>query len=240
MTEEIAPKIYDIAVRRVADFGNETRHFELAFEGGQSMDFLPGQFVSVLCPANGKPIRRAYSIASPPFFKSRIDLCLKLVYGGTVTHWLWNLKEGERFQIHGPMGKFVLPEPVDFDVVFVATGTGIAPFRSMIHTLLEGGFQKKVWLLFGVRYDGAIPYHAEWLELAARHPGFVYIPTISRPSPEWTGEAGYVQTKIAKYFSEPAGKRVYVCGLSEMIRGVEDACLNGGFGAEDIRYERYD
>lgn len=240
MTEKNPPKIFDIAVRRVADLGNETRHFELGLEGGETIDFLPGQFVSVLCPGNGKPIRRAYSIASPPSWKDRIDIVLKLVYGGTVTHWFWNLKEGDRFQVHGPLGRFVLPENIDFDIVFVATGTGIAPFRSMIHTLLEGGCKKKISLLFGVRFDQAIPYHAEWLDLASRHSNFSYLPTISRPGQDWRGETGYVQTKIAKYFSDPAGKKVYICGLSEMIRAVEDACLQAGFTPDDIRYERYD
>lgn len=240
MTSKITPQIFDIAVHNIKDLGNETKHFELFYEGGKSMDFLPGHFASILYPEEGKIIRRAYSIASPPSIKDHLDLCLKLVPTGRVTPWFWTFKGGERFQIHGPLGKFILPETIDFDIVFVATGTGIAPFRSMIQTLLPNGCQRKIWLVFGVRYDTSIPYHHEWLELAKNYPHFTYIPTISRPSPAWKGETGYVQTKIEKFFSNTEGKRVYICGLNQMIQAVQDTCFKVGYPKEHVTYERYD
>ncbi len=240
MTSKITPQIFDITVRNIQDLGNETRHFELHYQDGKSMDFLPGQFVSILYPDEGKIIRRAYSIASPPRIKDHMDLCLKLVHTGKVTPWFWTFKGGEHFQIHGPLGKFILPDQIDFDLVFVATGTGIAPFRSMLQTLLAENFQRKIWLVFGVRYDNMIPYHSEWLELAKNHPHFTYIPTISRPGSNWKGETGYVQTKIEKLFSNPEGKRVYICGLNQMIQAVQEACFKVGFQKDKVFYERYD
>ena len=69
-----SPEIFDVTVRRIKDFGNETRHYELSLEDGKSMDFMPGQFVSIIYPENGKVIRRAYSIASPPEEKKQIAL----------------------------------------------------------------------------------------------------------------------------------------------------------------------
>lgn len=238
--KKIEPQFYDVTLARVLDFGNETRHFELAFDPGRELEFIAGQFAVVLCPKEGKVIRRAYSIASPPQQGKRLDLIVKLVEGGAVTNWFWSLKEGDRFRVHAPFGKFVLPERIDFDIVFVATGTGIAPFRSMIRHLLPAGFQRKIWLLFGTRFEGMIPYEPEWLELAAKHPNFTYLPTLSRPGPAWKGEAGYVQSKISKYFSDPAGKRVYICGLNEMIQAAQAACLQAGFQKEQILYEKYD
>ncbi len=240
MPTKIAPQILDITVRNIKDLGNETKHFELFYDSGKTMDFIPGQFVSILYPCEGKVIRRAYSIASPPRMKDHLDLCLKLVPTGKVTPWFWTFKGGERFQVHGPLGKFVLPDEISFDIVFVATGTGIAPFRSMIPTILTGGLKRNVWLLFGVRYDNMIPYNDEWLALAKKYPNFTYIPTISRPRPEWKGETEYVQTKIPKFFSNPEGKRVYICGLNEMIQAVQDACFAQGYQKEQIYFERYD
>lgn len=240
MAEKIAPDYYGVTLHRIVDFGNETRHFELKFDGGRALDFTAGQFAVVLCPKEGTWIRRAYSIASEPGKKDRFDLVVKLVQGGVVTNWFWGLKEGARFRVHAPFGKFILPERIDFDVIFVATGTGIAPFRSMIRHLLPAGFRRRIWLLFGSRYEKMIPYQAEWLELAARHPNFTYIPTISRPSPDWKGETGYVQTKIEKFFAQPAGRRVYICGLNEMIQAAQEALLKQGFKKEQIACEKYD
>jgi len=236
-----SPEIFDVTVRRIKDFGNETRHYELSLEDGKSMDFMPGQFVSIIYPENGKVIRRAYSIASPPEEKKQIDLCLKLVPGGKVTPWFWTFHEGKRIQVHGPFGKFVLPfEVEEQELVFIATGTGIAPFRSMIRDLLHKGFQRNIWLLFGTRYERSIPYDEEWRLLESYYPQFHYIPTVSRPSAGWKGEIGYVQTKISKFFPQPDGKLVYICGLNQMIQAVQEECLKRGFQKEMIHHERFD
>ena len=235
-----APEYYDVTVGKILDFGNDTRDFELRFEPGKSMPFIPGQFASVVLPQDGKVIRRAYSIASPPEQRGNLNLIIKLVQGGVVTTWFWSLKTGARFRIHGPFGKFILPERLDFEPVFIATGTGVAPFRSMIHSLLQGGFRGKLSLIFGTRYDTMIPYHQEWLDLAAKHPNFTYIPTISRPGLAWKGETGYAQVKVEKFLSNPAGKKVYICGLNEMIQAVQEACLKAGVRKDQISYEKYD
>ena len=240
MPEKNTPLIYDVTLGPITDFGNETKQFDLFFEPGKGMAFTAGQFVAVLCPNEGKVIRRAYSIASAPEQKSHLSLVIKLVEGGAVTNWFWSLKEGQKIQVHGPFGKFILPSPVDFDPVFVATGTGIAPFRSMIGNLLANGFRKKIGLLFGSRYDNMIPYHGEFTELAKRHQNFTYVPTVSRPGPEWRGETGYVQTKIEKFFSDPSGRRVYICGLNEMIQAVQEICLKQGYQKGQISFEKYD
>lgn len=240
MITKKTPETFDVTVRRIKDLGNETRHFELSLDEGKSLDFRPGQFVSILYPENEKVVRRAYSIASPPQEQNQLDLCLKLVPGGKVTTWFWNFQEGKRIQMHGPFGNFVLPVEVERDLVFIATGTGIAPFRSMIRDLLHKGFRRNIWLLFGTRYDQSIPYDEEWRLLTSHYPQFHYLPTVSRPSAEWKGETGYVQTKIASLFPQPDGKLVYICGLNQMIQAVQAECLNRGVQKEMIHYERFD
>ena len=240
MAEKVAAEYHDVTLGAVRDFGNETRDFELLFDPGKGMRFLPGQFISVVLPTGGKVLRRAYSIASPPQEKEHLLLIVKRVQGGLATGWFWGLKPGDRFRIHGPFGKFILPDPIDFALVFVATGTGVAPFRSMIHSLLRGGFKGKLSLLFGARYDTMIPYHEEWLDLARRHPNFTYLPTVSRPSPDWKGETGYVQAKVQRLLADPARTRVYICGLNEMIQPVQEVCLKAGLRKDQVSYEKYD
>ena len=240
MIEKAQPQFYDVTLRDILDFGNETRHFDFAFGPGEGMNFTPGQFVAVLCPKDGGMVRRAYSVASPPEEKEHIGLVLKRVEGGVVTNWFWGLKAGQTIRVHGPFGKFILPEKIDFHSIFVATGTGIAPFRSMIRSVLTRGHAGTISLIFGVRYDNTIPYHPEWLKLAGAHPNFTYIPTISRPGPDWKGETGYVQTKIEKFFPDPAGKRVYICGLNEMIQAVQETCFKLGYQKDQVSFEKYD
>ncbi len=240
MADKLTPEYFDVTVGTLNDFGNETKDFELRFEAGKQMPFIPGQFVSVVLPKDGKVIRRAYSIASPPEQRTHLNLVIKRVEGGLVTNWFWTLKSGDRFRIHGPFGKFVLPQPVDFDPVFVATGTGVAPFRSMAHSLLKGGFKRKMSLLFGARYGNMIPYHSEWQQLAKQYPNFSYLPTVSRPDSTWTGLTGYVQTHISKLVSDPASARVYICGLNEMIQPVQESCLKSGMRKDQVSYEKYD
>ncbi|MBI4430829.1 MAG: FAD-dependent oxidoreductase [Candidatus Omnitrophica bacterium] len=236
---KINPKIFATA-QNIKEFGNETRHIEFHFAPGTRFEFTAGQFITVFYPHDGRVTKRPYSIASAPSSGDHIDLCIKLVEGGAVTHWLWHMKGGEEIQIQGPYGKFILPEEIDFEPVFVATGTGIAPFRSMIHTLLENGFRKDFSLLFGVRFDNAIPYENEWRALEKRYPNFKYIPTVSRSTPEWKGEKGYAQALIGKYFREPKRRRVYICGLNDMIQAVKQVCLDLGYAADQIFHERYD
>lgn len=241
MAEKTSPEYFDVTVGVIRDFGNETKDFELIFDAGKKMPFIPGQFVSVvLSKEEGKVIRRAYSIASPPEQMDRLNLVIKRVEGGVVTNWFWTLKQGSRFKIHGPFGKFVLPDKVDFDLVFVATGTGVAPFRSMARSLLHHGYKGKIALLFGARFGDMIPYHEEFQQLARAHSNFTYMPTVSRPGPDWKGQTGYVQAHIEKLIPNPASARVYICGLNEMIQPVQETCLKAGMRKEQVSYEKYD
>jgi len=235
-----APQIFDAGIQNIKDFGNETRQLEFHFKPGIQIEFLAGQFVTLLHPHDGRVTKRAYSIASPPFIKDHIDICIKLVEHGEITNWLWGFKGEEQIKLQGPYGKFILPEKIDFEPVFVATGTGVAPFRSMIHALLKNGFREKLTLVFGVRYEDMIPYEDEWRALQKRHPNFVYAPTISRPGAEWKGETGYVQTLLGKYAGDPKGKRIYICGLNNMIQAVKETALKLSYAPTQIFYERYD
>lgn len=234
------PENYDITLSKIVELGNDTRHFELSFAPGQEMKFTAGQFAVVLCPCGGKLVRRAYSIGSPPAQKTHIDLCIKRVEGGEVTNWFWSLNQGDHFQIQAPFGKFILPQNFSKDILFIAVGTGIAPFRSMIYDLLSKGYSGKIGLLLGSRFNPSIPYHAEWVELAKKHKNFTYVPTVSRPTPEWQGETGYVQTKIEKFFPNPENHDIYICGLNAMIQAVQEAAAKQGYKPEQVHFERYD
>ncbi|MBI4436661.1 MAG: FAD-dependent oxidoreductase [Candidatus Omnitrophica bacterium] len=217
-----------------------TKHFLFRLKDPLPFAFKAGQFVMVHAMNGPKLERRPYSIASPPSLKGAIELCLNRVEGGFMSNYLCDLKGDEAVPMDGPYGKFLVREPIERGVLFVATGTGIAPFRSQIHDLLESGKAegKEIWLFFGIRYETDILYESEWKKLAAQRPNFHYTQTISRPK-NWTGEVGYVQEKIKKFITDPNGLDVYICGLPKMVEDVQATCLAMGFPKERITFEKY-
>ena len=234
--------IFTTRIDKVLDLGvQETRHFKLVFEPGTVFDFEPGQFVNSMAPApdQEKIIKRPYSIASPPYEKGYLDLVWKRIEGGFMTNYFWKLKEGDSLQIQGPLGRFGFKKPLAKRVVFVATGTGIAPFRSMIFQLLKDGTDRDVWLIFGNRYETDILYEDEWKDLASRHPNFYFVPTISRPK-VWSGETAYVQKILPKYIDSPRDTHLYICGLTNMITEVQKTAQEMGFAKDQILFEKYD
>jgi len=233
--------IFTTTIEKIIPLGPDLKRFKLAFAPGTEFDFDAGQFASVILPGKepGKPIKRAYSIASSPQWKGWIELCLKLVPDGYATNFMWQLKEGDTVQIQAPLGRFVPKQPLPKTLVYVSTGTGIAPFRAIYHDLLAKGATVEIWNIFGNRYETEIIYKEEFEELARKHPNFKNVFTVSRPQ-TWTGEKDYVQVMLKKYIQNGQDKHLYICGLTNMINEVEKAALEIGFEKAHIHYEKYD
>ncbi|MBI4227022.1 MAG: FAD-dependent oxidoreductase [Candidatus Omnitrophica bacterium] len=222
------------------------KHFRFAFDAGDGFPFKAGQFLMLHVPQDGQPpVRRAYSICSPPHDAGAVEIVVKRVEKGLASNYLFGLSANQRVTVDGPYGAFVLPTPLPKHLVFVCTGTGIAPFRAQIQTLFKTGVDAttRLTLIFGVRYEDEVLYDEEWRGLAKTHPNFRFIPTISRPRhmpAPWTGETGYVQTKLAHYAPPTPETAVFICGLWDMISAVEKTCRELGYTKKQIHYERYD
>jgi ferredoxin-NADP reductase len=214
----------------------EVHHFD--FE----VAFTPGQFVSVLEKANGKEITRAYSIASPRG-GNQFALCLNRVPDGLLSSYLFTLHPGEEVEIHEPLGYFTLRHP-ERHALFVATGTGIAPFRSMLLDHLPRT-QPKITLLFGTRYEHSLLYREDMERLEKEFPSFRFLPTLTCPGESWKGRTGRVQQHLdeALALRSPEDKGdldVYVCGLKEMVDDVRQELKQRGFDRQQIIFEKYD
>ncbi|MBI2982232.1 MAG: FAD-dependent oxidoreductase [Deltaproteobacteria bacterium] len=236
-------------LEQVIDLTPTVKHFKIGFPEGKRPAFQAGQFCSIHIPEicgldqkTGKPLRRAYSIASPPHDEGTLDLCVKRVEWGPGTNWLWQQEAGAKVLVSLPYGNFLMKEPANYTPVFVATGTGIAPLRSMLLDLYrKKAFpsDRQVWLIFGVRHEDEILYENEWKRLEKDHKEFRFIPTVSRPK-SWNGEVGYVQDKLKKFMTDPKGKEIYICGLGAMVKAVRETAISIGFRKEQVNYERYD
>jgi CDP-4-dehydro-6-deoxyglucose reductase len=225
-----------------SELAPEVRHFEFEVPGVKTFDFVPGQFVSVVKKFDEKEITRAYSIASPRH-GNRFALCLNRVMEGMLSPYLFSLDPGAEVEIGEPLGYFTLRRP-ERRAVFIATGTGIAPFRSMLLDHLPGS-PSQITLLFGVRHEHGLLYRAELEELAGRHEQFNFLPTVSRPSAAWAGRTGRVHAHLQEALAigsseERATVDVYVCGMKAMVDDVRTELKRQGFDRKQIIYEKYD
>ena len=228
---------------RSVSLSPQTKHLEFELSSIPRFGFVAGQWLSFKTnKPDGEEITRAYSIASPPGEDNRLALCLNRVQDGFMSNFLCDMKVGEEISCQGPFGDFTLRPPLR-DTVFIATGTGVAPFRSMLHWLLADPVRhqdKQLSLLFGNRTEGDIYYHEEFLELGARHVNFHYLPTLSRGAPEWQGRRGYMQEHLPGIVQGRNDMHAYICGLDKMVKANRELLKGLGWDRKSILYEKYD
>ena len=135
----------------------------------------------------------------------------------------------------GPYGAFILRQTPS-ESIFVATGTGIAPFRSM----LLGKLDRPVTLVFGVRHREGLLYDDELASLTKENSGFEYQPTLTRPPDDWTGRTGRVQSHVLAALGERRDVDVYICGLREMVDDLRARLKEIGLDRKRMIYEKYD
>lgn len=239
-------KLMTARLTRSIFLSDRTKHLEFQVENGNHFDFAAGQFVSVQEPrTDGKLLTRAYSLASDPCGDRAFALCLNRVDEGFMSNHLCDLPEGSLVRFHGPHGHFVLRDPLK-DSIFVATGTGIAPFRGMVRWLFQHPERYKgheFWLVYGTRYTEDIYYREEFEQIAREHPEFHYIITLSRGDDRWQGPRGYVQERIREIIQAHPGRELdaYICGLNQMVSSVRTLLKEEfGWDRKRIVYERYD
>jgi len=229
-------------VRSVA-LSELTKHLEFEMKNVPRFGFVAGQWLSFKTnKPDGEEIVRAYSIASPPDSDHKFALCLNRVQDGFMSNFLCDMKEGDEIHCQGPFGDFILRPPMR-DTIFIATGTGIAPFRSMLHWLLNDETRhqgKQIYLIFGNRTEKDIYYHDEFLRLAKEHTNFHYLPTLSRGGPEWQGLRGYVQEHVPAIVQGRSDMHAYICGLDKMVKANRDLLKSLGWDRKSILYEKYD
>ena len=231
-------------------------HLQFVVEELDSFEFLAGQFVSLVSTdSRGKSQTRAYSIASAPYGNC-FDLCLNRVEGGYFSNLLADMEVGQTVQFHGPHGLFTLHSPLA-DTVLIATGTGIAPMRGFVQHLFPSAQEdrsegRKLWLVYGTRYETEIYYEHFFEKTAAVHPNFHYLPSLSRPHEGWEGLRGYVQSHVHALLTLHAGRddlaaesgtqelQAYICGLNEMVSANREQLKELGWDKKQIHFERYD
>ena len=187
-------------VKQIEQATHNTRRFWIELPETEVFLFKAGQFVTLDLPIHEQRNKRwrSYSIASMPDGSNVIELAVVNVEGGLASKYIFNdIRVGSTFTLRGPQGIFVLPERIEKDMYFICTGTGIAPFRSMLHYINYHQIpHRQINLLFGTRTREDLLYADEMRELERMMPAFTYRPTLSRE--EWEGDTGYVHAIYEK------------------------------------------
>lgn len=239
---------YNASISAREDLTGSLTFFRVRFDG-DPRPFLPGQYLTVGLASGQRLIQRPYSVASSARGPADgYELYIRRIPGGELTPLLFAARPGQGISLRGPKGRFTLDPRDDRTHLLVATGCGIAPFMSMLRTLLDDRSPRPTVLLHGVSYVGELAYRALLERWAASGEWPLrYVPTISRPGDPanggWRGSVGRVETIVAgaceAYGLVPANCVPYVCGNPEMTRAVGAILRERGFGPQQVRTEQY-
>lgn len=238
---DMIPKWQPGIVKSIEQVTHNTRIYRLELPETDMFGFLPGQFITLDLPIHEQRNKRwrSYSIASIPNGGNELELIIVCVPGGTASAYIFeNVKVGDTLTLRGPQGIFTLPQDKEKEHFFICTGTGIAPFRSMMqhiaHHKLEG---YKINLIFGTRTQADLLYHDEMKKLEAEIEGFRYFPTLSRE--QWDGATGYVHPLYEQLCADKQPARFMLCGWREMIDEARERIVAMGYDSHDVHIEIY-
>lgn len=228
-------------VIRLEDETKDTRRFWIQVPELDDFNFAPGQFVTLDLPIHEKPNKRwrSYSIASWPDGTNVFELVIVLDTKGAGTPYLFDeVKVGSELSLRGPQGVFVIKEPLDKDVFMICTGTGIAPFRSMVHHIKNNNIpHQHIYLIFGCRTRDTLLYYEEMNQLEKEVPGFHYLPTLSRET--WEGHSGYVHPIYETICADKRPAYFFLCGWRGMIDEAKKRITEMGYDKKAIHQEIY-
>lgn len=217
--------------------------YELNFKKPKDFLFQAGQFALWDVPLLDNPEdiqTRAYSIASAPF-EEEFVFVIKLVPAGRASTWVEKvLDEGMKMSIQGPFGNFVLKDRPRKDYLLISTGSGNAPYRSQLLTLADQSFEGNIDVLMGFRYEEDVYWQTLFEELSDINPNIKVNVTLTKPSDNWTGLKGRVNTVVPELYPDLLNKYIYACGNPAMTMQIKKLCLEEwGIGKEDVHIEGY-
>lgn len=222
-------------VARTESLAPDVTRLVLAIDDGDPWVFRPGQYLNVLPGGDLGP--RSFSMASHPDAadgRPEVELHIRHIEGGRFTQTrLSRLRPGDKLEVEAPLGGFGYHEDDYRPIVMVATGTGMAPLRSMLAQMLASADTPPIDLYWGGRTQAALYLHGELTQLAVEHEDFRYVPVLSRADDGWQGARGYVQDVVLSEHPDLSEHAVYLCGSPTMIAHAQRAFVANG---ASVRY----
>ena len=227
-TDLPVPKISPCRISAIKSLAPDVVQVLLRLPPAADFRFIPGQYVDVIGP---KSIRRSYSFANANFDDKQIELHIRAVEGGAMSDYWFNLaKPNDLLRLHGPLGTFFLRDMASLDLIFLATGTGIAPVKAMLESMANisaAKMPKSVTVFWGGRKPKDLYFDVSQIPLS-----HVYIPVLSRSEDEWEGAKGYVQDVLLNKKPDLTSAAVYACGSDAMIQSARTSLIEAGLPAK--------
>jgi ferredoxin-NADP reductase len=228
---------------QVIDETLDVKTFRFAALGDGRLEYLPGQFVTLEIPIGEETVRRSYTIASSPTRPNVVEVTVKRVSGGRVSNWLHdNLNVGAQLTMSGPFGTFSCQSTATSDkLLFISGGSGITPVMSMSRYLHDVADARDVVFLYSARTERDLIFRDELALLAARHPRFRPIFTLTHAgSPAWAGLTGRISARLIEDAVPDFRERtVFLCGPTPFMDAVKGALTEAEFPMANFHAESF-
>jgi CDP-4-dehydro-6-deoxyglucose reductase len=210
--KDIPVRVLPCRVQKLERLADDVMVIHLKLPANERLQFLAGQYIEFLLKDGS---RRSFSMGNAPHDDELIQLHVRHVAGGQFTdHVFTRMKERDILRFEGPLGTFFLREDSQKPIVFVASGTGFAPIKSVIEHALRKNIARPMVLYWGGRRPKDL-----YMDALARQWPIKYVPVISEPLPEdqWTGRTGFVHRAVMQDFPDLSAHQVYACGVPVMV-----------------------
>ena len=238
------PREIRVSVVEINDETPTTKTFRLAPKPEEGEGYLPpfraGQYINWTARIGNVRTGRAFSIASPPHERGFYEVTVRRIEGGFLSpHLLDSVKRGDEFTISGPAGNFYHEPLTDGNrLVFIAGGSGITPFRSIIREVADRGLDHEITLFYGSRTPDDIIFDRELSKISERHSNIRAHFVISDPPKGYAGKTGFITAGLIKEsVKDIGGATFYLCGPDVMYRFVEEELQKLGVTKRKIKKE---
>jgi len=249
MELEIPEELFNIrefkgTVESLENLNHDIKRLRIALPEGEELDIIPGQYMQIETPKYKKtpePVYRAYSIATDPHDKTHIDLVIRLVPGGICTTYVFeHMEAGQDITLNGPYGDFRLTD-TDKDMIFIAGGSGMAPFLCMLAHIKNEGITRNVTYFFGARAKRDLICLDRMAEFEAAIPNVKFVPCLSEPMPDdnWDGETGLVTEVMSRHCPDLSNMEAYLCGSPGMCDASVAALTANGLPVENVFFDKF-
>ncbi len=218
-------KIIPSKIQSIVKLNDNVIEVSLRLSPNSNFEYNSGQYVNII----KGDIKRSYSIANAFEQNALLTFFIKKYDNGLMSnYWFEEAKVNDLLRIEGPLGSFFIRENDQENIIFLATGTGVAPIKAILENLnkSEQNFRnKKIWLFVGARNENDLFWNPSELWNIN---DINYIPVLSRASIEWAGERGYIQDIVLKHSISLANSLVFACGSNVMIESAKKLLIENG------------
>jgi len=235
---------YRGVVERILDLTHDIKELRIRLVEPESIRFTPGQYIQLVAPAyegSPEPVYRAYSMSRPPSDDRAVETIIRLVPDGICTTWVFrHLKEGDEVEFNGPYGQFRL-STTPREMIWIAGGSGMAPFWSILRHMQEKNVRRKTMFFFGAVRRNDIFFLDEMRRKEKELEWFRFVPALSAPAEggQWDGEHGLITEAVDRLAGDAADKEAYLCGSPGMIDAAIKVLKAKGMTDDRIFYDKF-